>query len=515
MSTKDYHMSLDDLRKKRSDSYLLTAAFFLQDQLTLEIPPFHETVWQELKQLRVKLLDLSSRPIKKVFTVPREHNKTTIVKLFCVDSFREDPNISFILYCSATFSSASNACRDIIRWLMCEQEAHLWGETEKVKQNETEGLWILKIPTSYGRKKEIVLKAVGVDKQIRGLNIFSRRPDMIIADDIEDLNTADDGKQQMKLDEWFFGTLIKATATQAIVILIGNIIKSSTLLSRLCEDPAWNPTRFGAIVREPDGRLRPLWEGKYTLQSLLAEYRSYRRLGLGHIWESEMMNLSRDVSLAEAIPANCLIPDPHPQQVKCGFIAIDPAFGVQSINDESAITVHAQLANSPTPVLIDCEHGRWKERVLFERMMDLVYKWGLTTIVIEAVAAQRLLFPLFKAFMLESGMQPEVLTFLPLPGQRELNAKAARINAYRNSCITGNYKIVESQIEFKLALEEWSAESGKHDDVVDSGSFGPLVWSKMGTFVEAQGRVQQIGSMLNARDLNALPYLNEWQTAAI
>jgi len=491
-----YRIPLNELRTQRSGSYLLTAAFFLQDQLTVAIPPFHEVVWQELRSLRLRLGLPDSRLIKKVFTVPREHNKTTLVKLFCVDALRVDPNVSFILYCSATFSSAANACRDIVRWLSSDSEKQLWGETKHIKQNETEGLWILTIPTAYGKSKDVILKAVGVDKQVRGLNIFSRRPDTVIADDIEDLNTADSGRQQEKLDEWFFGTLLKATATQAIVILIGNIIKSSTLLARLCEDPTWNPTRFGAIVRGDDGELRPLWEGKHTLESLLTEYRSYRRLGVGHVWESEMMNLSRDVSLAESIPKECVVPDVMPDQVTCGFITVDPAFGVEAINDESALTVHVQTAASPIPIIVDSDHGRWKERMLFEHVLDLVYRWGVTTIVIEAIAAQRLLIPLFRAFMIEDQLDADVLNFLPMQGQREKNAKSARINAFRNSCITGNYSIAASQMEFKLMLEEWSPETAKHDDVVDSASFGLLVWQQMGQYVQSQGRVSEIGALL-------------------
>jgi len=516
-----YHLSMDELRKERSGSYLLTAAFFLQDQLTVQIPPFHEVVWQQLRELRLSLMSPDSRLIKKVFTVPREHNKTTIVKLFCADALRVDPNVSFILYCSATFSSAANACRDIVRWLTSDLEQQLWGESERIKQNETEGLWILRIPTAYGKVKEVILKAVGVDKQVRGLNIFSRRPDTVIADDIEDLNTADGGKQQLKLDEWFFGTLLKATATQAMVILIGNIIKSSTLLARLCEDSTWNPTRFGAIVRGDDGKLRPLWEGKHTLDSLLTEYRSYRRLGLGHVWESEMMNLSRDVSLAELIPQSCLVPDVLPDRVTCGFITVDPAFGVNAVNDESAITVHVQTASSPVPIVIDSDHGRWKERVLFDHVIDLVYRWGLTTVVIEAVAAQRLLIPLFRSFMLEDQLNVDMLSFMPIQGQREANAKSARINAFRNSCITGNYSIAESQMEFKLALEEWSPESAKHDDLVDSGSFGLLIWDQMGRYIEAQGRMQQVGALLtdvNGSYRNGADYsagISELQTSIL
>lgn len=514
--TSVYRIPVNELRISRSSSYLLTAAFFLQDQLTLEIPKFHESIWQELRYLRSKLHEPDSRLIQKVFTVPRDHNKTTLIKLFCVDSLRFDSAISFVLYCSATFSSAANACRDIVKWLLSDEENAMWGKGQEIKKNETEGLWILRIQAADGKMKEIIIKAVGVDKQVRGLNVYSKRPELIVADDIEDLNTADGDRQQRKLDEWFFGTLLKASAMRALVIVIGNIIRNSTLLARICQDTAWNPTNFGAIVKDEEGNLQPLWPHKHTLEGLMNEYRSYRKLGLGHIWESEMMNLSRDISLAEAIPQSCVVPDPHPEQVTCGFIVIDPAFGISAANDETAITVHAQISNSQIPVMIDSVKGRWKERQTFEQILDLVYAWGLTTIVIEAVAAQRLLIPLFKAFMMEQQISEDALLFLPITGQREANAKAARINAFRNACITGNYAIAEGQFEFKLNLEEWSAESNKHDDLPDSASFGPLIWEKMGSRIETIGRrVGVIGALLGRGAGMSGTALDEFATAGM
>lgn len=512
---KSYQLSRAEIRAQRSSNLALTLACYLGDTLTLEIPQFHHTIWAELHEFKRRFEIIKVGHIQKLFTVPREHSKTTTVKAFVPDAFRES-SLDFLLYVNATAGGAINAIRDIVAWLCSESETNLWGETEVIKKNETEGLWILNIPLADGTKKLVILRAVGSGTKIRGMNIMNRRPNLVIMDDIEDVDSADSGANQKKLDEWLFGTLLKATAKKSLRIMIGNIIRDSTALARLAKDPTWNPTNFGAIVRNKiTGILEALWPGLHSVKSLMTEYRQYRKLGLGHVWESEMMNLSRDLTLAESLPPTAMVPDVSPEEIECGFIVIDPAFGVKALNDETAMTVHVRSKNrSQVPIMADSDHGRWNETQMFDHLLELVYKWGLTTVAIEAVSAQRLIIPLFKAFMRERQMADDAFLFIPFQGQRTPDAKASRIKGFRSAIIEDSYYLAESQIDAKLTLEEWSPEAD-FDDMPDSCSMGLVVWEQVGKLIETQGkRYARIGDVLFGLDVGQVMHgRSELQTA--
>jgi hypothetical protein len=499
--TLNKHELLMAIRKE----CVMFLAFYLGEELTLTVPEFHIEIWDEL----LEILDQVNQPdqvighLQKLFAVPREHSKSTLAKLAVILFMRYSP-FRFTMYVSKTNTVAMQAIKDIIMWLKSPQEQELYGPVTMVKSNETESLWILIIFLADGRtQKRIIFKAMGSNQQVRGTLIENMRPELIILDDIEDLDTADDGIQQKKLNEWVMGSLLKASARRSVRVFVGNMIRSTTLLAKLSKDPEWNPTVFGALVKDKvTGKLQALWEGRWTVAALLKDYMSYRRLGLGHVWEAEMMNLAADTLLAMNLDGSVIVPDINPEELTAGFICLDPAFGQNSWNDESAITVHVRKHGVGIPIVCDSRKGRWTESQVFDEMMALSYYWNLATWTIEAAAAQKLLIPLFRLFCIERGMPPDTFTILPMTGGQE--AKSSRINAFRQSIASKSYGLTESQIELKLRLEEYSPDTKVHDDLCDSGAFGPIVWNMYGQMIESQGVQSMAGRLMQVRNQNTM-----------
>lgn len=485
-------------------------AFYIGAELTLDVPELHIEVWNEL----LEHLEIVSQPghlighLQKLFAIPRDHSKSTIAKLAVILFMRYSP-LRFTLYISKTSSVATAAIRDVVSWLSSDQETAVYGKPDILKKNETDGLWIILIGLPDGTKKRIVLKAIGQGHQVRGLLIDNIRPDFIVIDDIEDYETADGDVQQRKLDEWAVGSLMKATAKRSFRLFLGNMVRSTTLLARLAKDPAWNPTVFGALVKDKQsGALKALWEGRWTVESLLADYRAHRRIGMGHVWETEMMNLSADTLLTLALDNALMIPQINPEEIQCGFICLDPAFGLNSWNDESAITVHVRINSLKVPIVIDSRKGRWDEKRILDELMELSYYWNIATWCIESAAAQKLFIPLFRLMLIEREISPDVFSILPIFAGKE--SKASRITAFRRAISTRNYALTESQVDLKLLLEEYSPDSKDHEDLCDSAAYGPLAWDTYGTTIEARGiqsisgRLIQSASANQQRDLGEL-----------
>lgn len=483
-------------------------SFYLGEELTLEVPEFHEEIWDEF----LAILETVSHPdflighLQKLFAVPREHSKSTLAKLAVILFMRYSP-LAFTLYVSKTATVALNAIKDIVAWFKSPREVELYGAPEVEKSNETEGLWILWIYRADGSRKRIILKAVGQQHQVRGLLIDSKRPELVIIDDIEDYDTADGGTQQQKLDTWAMGALMKATARRSVRIFIGNMVRSTTLLARLSKDSEWNPTVFGALVRDKETKqLKPLWPGRWTTESLLAEYRKYRKAGMGHIWETEMMNLSADSILTRSLDNAIIIPDVSPEQITGGFICLDPAFGKKAWHDESALTVHVRVKGYGIPFICDSRVGKWSEDQILDQFVELSYYWNLTTWCIESVAAQKLLIPLFRLLLRDREVNPDLFTMLPI--QLGTTTKASRIVGFRDTVAAKSYGLTEGQIDVKLKLEEYTPDTEDHDDLCDSAAYGPAIWNLYESTIEANG-IHNVAGRLLQPDTHGVNMNNE------
>jgi hypothetical protein len=485
-----------ELKQAIARDCITALTFYLGEELTLEVPAFHEEIWGEL----VRYLDRVSEPeflvghLQKLFAVPREHSKSTLAKVAVIIFMRYSP-LSFTLYISRTSGIALNAIKDVVAFMKSENEVELYGQPTVIKANETDSLYIVSIWRADGTRKTVILKAVGAQHQVRGLLIENKRPDFVVFDDVEDYETADGGVQQKKLDEWVMGTVMKATARRSFRLMLGNMVRNTTLLARLSKDADWNPTVFGALVRDKvTGALQALWEGRWTVESLMEDYRKYRKLGLGHIWETEMMNLSKDVLFTADLSAMPMLEYVSPDDVEAGFLCLDPAFGQNAWNDESAITVHVRVKDYPIPVIVAHRVGRFTENQILDNMVELSYYWNLTSWAVESQAAQRLLIPLFRLLLLDRKVNPDVFLMLPVfTGQ---NTKSSRIIAFRTSCGAGSYAMTEDQVDIRLKLEDYSPDTKDHDDLCDSAAFGPIVWSAFGESIQSQGRADIAGALL-------------------
>ena len=195
------------LRAIRKDCVTFLA-FYLGDELTLDVPEFHIEIWDEFLQIldQVNSPDFIIGKLQKLFCVPRDHSKSTLAKL-AVILFARYSKLRFFLYASNTKTIALNACKDIKSWLESPQDGELYGRKPTgwiEKSNEADGLFILHIPIPDSiQPKRIILKAIGSDAQVRGTLIDNQRPEFAVFDDCEDNSTSSTDVTQARFDAWF------------------------------------------------------------------------------------------------------------------------------------------------------------------------------------------------------------------------------------------------------------------------------------------------------------------------
>lgn len=129
--------------------------------------------------------------------------------------------------------------------------------------------------------------AVSVEQSIRGVRHGPHRPDLIIADDVEDTNSVKTREGRNKVWEWYTGEVVPAGDTNTKRVVVGNLLHEDSLLMRLKE--AFELRLMQGIFRSYPvvKQGQPLWRGKYPDKEALR--REELRVGNRVAWHREYL----------------------------------------------------------------------------------------------------------------------------------------------------------------------------------------------------------------------------------
>jgi len=108
------------------------------------------------------------------------------------------------------------------------------------------------------------IKVASVDEGIRGLRHKQYRPDLILCDDVEDINSTRTRESRNKTYKWLRGDVIPAGDKNTRLIIIGNLLHENSLLMRMKADLEADRA-LGTFMKFPliNKAGECLWPGKY------------------------------------------------------------------------------------------------------------------------------------------------------------------------------------------------------------------------------------------------------------
>jgi phage terminase large subunit-like protein len=132
------------------------------------------------------------------------------------------------------------------------------------------------------------IMAVSIDQSVRGLRHKQYRPDLMIADDIEDLQSVKTKEGRDKTYGWVKGELIPAGDIQTQVVFIGNLLHEDCLLKRLEREIKSNELQ-GIYCEYPllDEHETCIWPGKYPTSGHIDIEK--QRIGSEAAWQREFL----------------------------------------------------------------------------------------------------------------------------------------------------------------------------------------------------------------------------------
>lgn len=113
-------------------------------------------------------------------------------------------------------------------------------------------------------KYDARISAVSIGESIRGVRHKNIRPDLIICDDVEDLQTVKTRESRDKTYRWLMGDVIPAGDKDTKLVVIGNLLHEDSLMMRLKED--LQEGNMDGIYREYpllDDANKSLWPDKF------------------------------------------------------------------------------------------------------------------------------------------------------------------------------------------------------------------------------------------------------------
>jgi predicted phage terminase large subunit-like protein len=255
----------------------------------------------------------------------------------------------------------------------------------------------------------VMIEGYGKGASVRGLATRDRRPDIVILNDIQDLDDANSDTVMAKDWDWFLSD-VKFLGKYTRIFAIGNNLGDRCVMELIDQNKSDLGFEFIRIpIMEEE---RPTWPANYSIEQIISERESYRRMGKLDIWLRERMCMSSSEETRTFKKENKrtfnLLAFHHIQQYCNGAATLDPATSKEPGSCYRAITVRFTDEDNNWFV-VDCKFGRWDTLELIQNIFDTVSQWGIRKFGIEKGMLKDVYQPLLDKKMKEDNIFFEII----------------------------------------------------------------------------------------------------------
>lgn len=402
--------------------------------------------------------------LRLAVAAPRGHAKSTLTSFFYVIHqavFAKKRNIVIV---SSSEDMAVRFLRRIkaeleynkaIQLIFGAQKSEKWSETEIILQNG------------------VSIHAKGRGAQLRGLISGSRRPDLIVLDDIEDEELVRSEVRRADLEAWLNGTVVPTLAPKVgQLVFIGTILHQDSLLNNVLTNYQEFVTRkFSALLPNDE----PLWPERFTkdfLHKLRASFASRNQLAQFFM---EYMNDPTPEATAFFNLSDWKYYDPETRPRNCIVeVAVDlGGGGLRRTADDTAIVTGATDPQTGKMYILDVVSDKMgtDTTLIIEHLFRIDETFHPTCILIEKTVATNFLMPTLTHAMQMKRRHLPIRLVTPPRGSgtntgNMSDAKYQRIKALVQPVKAQDIVILPEHM--KLVKQSADFPRGKHDDALDA-----------------------------------------------
>lgn len=450
--------SVEEVFRKGFEDFQYFADIAIPEVMMFHFPPYYIAIWKMLVAARTA--EERAKIIRFALGLPRGFVKTTFIKvlicwLVCYDM------TEFVLNVCADEPLAYNVLADIDAILSSQNIEKIYGKWAVNKAIDNK-----EMKTGRYRGRNLIMVAVGINSNIRGINIGHRRPDIIFFDDAQSSDNAKSDIESEKLIEKFVGTFLKlVNPHHAMVIYVGNMYIGNCLLAQLRDNEGWISLITGCILETGES----LWPELHKVKDLFEEYKHDAAMGLGHVWFAEKQN--DPVSFRTSLLPGGQLPAAEfkmedVEKSEGGFVIIDPA-GMKDSSDDNVIM--ANLIFNDKPMVVEGKGGIMNPEEVVRQAIKFCVDYNLGVVGVEAAAYQGTL--VYWAMKLSKELGFEYIQWVELTSGGK--SKQLRIIAWIRELLDDSAHIT-GEVRLKVLWQALAYKMNKlknKDDWLDAGAY--------------------------------------------
>lgn len=374
-------------------------------------PPCHYEWWQYCCDPMSPMVAIAA---------PRNHAKSTAISftytLACL-VFRER---QYAILVSDTVAQATQFLGDIKRELYDnERLRQLFGIKEFIKDSEDD--IIVMCNDGYMFR----VQAKGSEQKVRGLKWNSKRPDLIVCDDLENDEIVLNKDRREKFRHWFYAALLPCKSVTGIVRYVGTILHTDSMLERLMP-PIWDKkhTKQTELKTYSTKKIKGwksikykahnsdfsaiLWPERWPKDRLIEERQSFIEQGIGDKYSQEYLNIPIDESIAY-LKRNDFLPMSKEDQDRIVnfYITADLAISEDDRADYTVFLV-AGIDEHRHIHVVDVIRERLDGREIVDTILALERAYHPEAIGIEEMQVSKAIGPFLREEMIRTGTYPSI-----------------------------------------------------------------------------------------------------------
>ena len=384
-----------------------------------------------------------NRGRKIAIQAPRGIGKTSIAQLIAKQAILYR-SFEFVCYIQNSATLAEMQTENIKRSLISNQMVRNLFGSIKISDAESAGLdesfsksaWV-----AYG--KTLVLPR-GSGQQVRGLNWSSKRPQLIIIDDLEDKDECRNEEIRGKQKDWLLSDVLKSVNKYVddwIVIYIDTLKHEDSVLQMLLDSSDWESISLAIC----DGNYKSYDLNYMTDAEIAIEVEAHREKGKLDVFYMEYMGIP--VSTEDAVFKPDYFKYYDEVEIKDSkdienIVILDPAKTVKIHSAESAILgLGIDRANHRIYVR-DVVHRKMYPDQIYQELFEMADRLGASVVGVEITSLEEFIKQPLINEMMRRGRFYEFVWLKARGGQNLQKGKEGRVAAlapfYRQGFIYHN-----------------------------------------------------------------------------
>ena len=410
---------IKDIMERCYGSTRATAKVLFPDRFNLPFSSLHEEIFKILDNDEIQ---------QAVIAAPRGFGKTSLCTIAHPAKRILFGEKKFIVPISATATNAVTQGENLKRELLSNPMIkELFGPMKSEAFSRDQ--WI----TASGT----MVMPRGAGQQVRG-NLFDKyRPDMIIADDLENSEAVMSPEQRAKLKDWWFSDVcnsINRSRSDWKIIVIGTVLHEDSLLVNLIEDPSWHSVQLSIC----DDQYRSNWPDFMSDEQVMKLRNDHEQRGQLDMFYREYRNIPVSTEDATFRPEYFQYyeePDLKDKNIET-VIMIDPAKTVKLHSADSAIVAVGIDRASARLYVRDIVAEKLYPDQLYDEAFKMAIRMNAKVVGIEVTSLNEFITQPIKNEMFKRGQFFQLIE-LKARGKKE-DRIAALVPFYRQGYVFHN-----------------------------------------------------------------------------